>query len=738
MTPASPYDLHVLSAAPVRTLRVHGMECAGCAVAVRRALEGVSGAAGVEVDLAAGLARVGGGVTEQALVSAVERAGYRAQGVAGFESPEALRAEVERRQLAQWRGWRWRALVGLAIWVPLELVHWIGLAMHAHGVLVQACMLLGSTLSMALVGSGFWRSAWGVLRRGRSNMDVLIALGATTAWVASVVTFVAQRRGALLDQPTWFSEAAALLAIISVGHWMESAATARAGNAVRELLQLQPEEVERLDPGDTARMIPLDDVREGDLVRVRPGGRVPVDGRLERGQGDVDESVITGESLPVVRGPGDALHAGSLNLTGELVLRAGVDGRDTSIRRVALQVQRAQSSRAPIQALADRVAGVFVPVVLLVALGTAIGWGVVGDWGTGVLAATTVLIISCPCALGLATPMAIMVGTGEASLRGILVKDAAALERAGRVRRVWFDKTGTLTEGSPEVVSVEAIEGADVTESLALAAAAERASEHPVARAILREVADRGLGVPRAESFESMAGHGVRAVVDGRVVQVHRDLRASCLVEVDGRACLRIGIRDRVRPSARSVVHELVAMGLQVGMLTGDRAGEAHRVAEAVGVPAERVHADLLPAEKAARIASAGADAAMVGDGVNDAEALARSPLGVAMGGGVAVAGESAAVLLTGGRLESLPELIRLGRRTLGCVRQNLVLAFVYNALAIPAAALAMLGPHGPAVAAAAMALSDLSVIGNAARLRAALRAERLRTRAGRRPQPAA
>jgi Cu+-exporting ATPase len=714
------------------------MECAGCAVAVRNALASVSGAKDVQVDFAAGLARVAGEASERALIRSVEQAGYRAEAAADFQDPQALQAEVERRQLAMWRGWRWRALVGLAIWIPLELTHWIGVAMHVHGVGVQVFMLAGSTLSLALVGAGFWRSAWSVLRRGRSNMDVLIALGATTAWVASVVTFVAQRRGELLDQPTWFSEAAALLAIISVGHWMEASVTAKAGHAVRELLELQPDQVERVDREGGSAQIPLVDVRAGDLVRVRPGGRVPVDGVLERGEGDVDESVITGESLPVQRRPGDTLHAGSLNLSGELLVLASVDGRDTSIRRVALQVQRAQSSRAPIQALADRVAGVFVPVVLLVALATAIGWGLSGDWSTGVLAATTVLIISCPCALGLATPMAIMVGTGEASLRGILVKDAAALERAGRVRGVWFDKTGTLTEGMPEVMSLEAEDGVDVHEVLAMAAAAERGSEHPLARAILRHAAACGLRVPVAESFVAEPGHGVRAVVQGHVVEVRRDQRASCAVMVDARLRLRIHVRDRVRPAAREVVGQLAGMGLQVGMLTGDRAAEAHRVAAEVGVPTDRVRADLRPADKVAALAEAGHHAAMVGDGVNDAEALARSPLGVAMGGGVAVAGESAAVVLVGGRLESLPHLITLGRRTLACIRQNLALAFVYNALAIPAAALALLGPHGPAVAAAAMALSDLSVIGNAARLRAALRAERLRSRAGRSPQPAA
>jgi Cu+-exporting ATPase len=614
----------------------------------------------------------------------------------------------------------------------MEALHWSVGVRHAHSSWLSVAMLVGGSLSMALVGSGFWRSAWAVLRVGRSNMDVLIALGATTAYLASVVTFIAQRLGAFLEQPLWFSESAALLAIISVGHWLEAATTRRAGQAVRELLELQPERVERVGEHGTVSQVSTVDIRPGERVRVRPGGRVPVDGSIESGTADLDESVITGESLPVSRGQGDAVFAGTMNLSGDLLVRSSVDGRATSLTRVALQVQRAQASRAPIQALADRVASVFVPVVLLIAGATLLGWGLRGDWSMGVLAATTVLIISCPCALGLATPMAIMVGAGESSLRGVLVKEAAALERAGRVNFAWFDKTGTLTRGAPRVDRIES-DGHEAS-ALALAAAAEAGSEHPVGRAIVELARARGIEVPMASDFQAVPGLGVRARVRGTLVEVLRDARASCVVRSDGQELARLHLSDEIRPEAAAVVDRLRAIGIEAGMLTGDGEGEASRVARLAGL--SKVRAGLMPADKAEILRATGASAAMIGDGVNDAAALAESGLGIAMGGGVAVAGESAAVVLVAGRLSALPGLFEVGRATLRCIRQNLALAFVYNALAIPAAAFGWLGPHGPAVAAAAMALSDLSVLGNAARLKWSL--ARRRARAARSPSPAA
>jgi len=722
----------------LQTLRIDGMDCAGCAVAVRQALEGVNGVESAEVDFAAGLASVQGVAEFSALTLAVTKAGYRAESIESFEDPRLLRAEVERRQQLQFRAWRWRALVGLSIWVPLESLHWISKGMHMHGIVIDVIMLAGSSLSMVLVGSGFWRSAWAVLRHRRTNMDVLIALGATTAFVASAVTFAAQQCGSLLDQPTWFSEAAALLAIISVGHWMESSASARAGAAVRELLELQPERVQRVESDGTETDIATQDVRPSDCVRVRPGGRIAVDGEVFSGMGDFDESVITGESLPIARGVGEKVFAGTLNINGDVVVRSSVDGRGTSLTRIALQVQRAQSSRAPIQATADRIASIFVPVVLLIALASVIGWGMHGDWATGVLAATTVLIISCPCALGLATPMAIMVGAGEASLRGVLVKDAGALERAGRVEKIWFDKTGTLTLGKPTVERVEVLGNGSEIEAIALAAAAESGSEHPIASAI-RQLAQLRKAQPfTCDAFQSLPGMGVRATVRGHDVQVLRDAHASCVVHIDSQPRLRLHITDTVRQEAAAVVRALQAQSLVVGMLTGDRAAEATRVGARVGIHADSIHADLMPADKARMLRESGATAAMVGDGVNDAAALAESCLGIAVGGGVQVAGESAAVVLVGGRLTALPELIGIGRSTLTCIRQNLFMAFVYNALAIPAAAFALLGGHGPAIAAAAMALSDLSVIGNAARLKMQLAVQRRRVRVDRSPKPAA
>ncbi len=731
------YHDAVNSNGTTRTLRIHGMDCAGCSIAVGVALRAVEGVRSAEVDYASGLATVEGVAELEVLQRAVERSGYQAEPCETFEDPRLLRAEVERRQHDQWRAWRWRAIVGCIIWVPLETFHWIAMSWSTHSVVVDAIMLAGSSVSMALVGVGFWRSAWTALRHGRTNMDVLIALGSTTAYAASVVTFVAQRFGSLQDQPTWFSEAAALLAIISIGHWMESATTAKAGAAVRELLELQPLQVDRMDEQGVVSVVATELVRPGDRIRIRPGGRVAIDGLIVSGGGDLDESVITGESLPVNRTVGATVFAGTLNLTGDLVVQSTVDGRGTSLTQVALQVQRAQASRAPIQATADRVAGVFVPAVLAIAAVTAVVWGLAGDWSTGILAATTVLIISCPCALGLATPMAIMVGSGEASLRGVLVKDAGALERAGRVSRIWFDKTGTLTKGEPRVESVQAIAG-DTNQAIVFAAAAELGSEHPIARAIVRRATDLEVAIPTASDFVATPGMGVRATVHGSTVEVVRDAQASCLVRIDGVDRVRFHVVDTLRDEAPHVIQQLQSLSLSIGLLTGDRLPEAQRIAHAAGIHSSEVHANLMPTEKASILQNSGPQAAMVGDGVNDAAALAHSALGIAMGGGVAVAGESAAVVLVAARLNALPELIRIGRSTLRCVRQNLVLAFLYNVIAIPAAAFALLGSHGPAVAAAAMALSDLSVIGNAARLKWKLAKQRRVWHADTPPTPAA
>ena len=746
-------------------LRIEGMHCAGCSAAITQELQSQPGVRNAIVDHLSGMATVEteAFVTDQKLVDVVVGSGYQAQRMEAIVDPVLMQAEAERAQSRAEFLWRRRSQIGFALWIPMESLHWITMAQHMHNSAVDIALLIGSTLSMVLVGSGFWRSAWSVLRVWRTNMDVLIALGATTAYVASLVIFIAQHMGHLQGQSTWFSEAAALLAIISLGHWFEAKATKSAGAAVRELLELQPEKAERIGAAGTSEFIQSQDIRAADLIMVRPGGRIPIDGMIEVGEADLDESVMTGEPLPVRRTLGERVSAGTMCFSGMLHVRAATTGRDTSLSRIARLVQHAQTSRPPIQRMADRVAAVFVPLVLVIAAATAIGWGVAGSWPTGIMAATAVLIISCPCALGLAGPMAVMVGTGEASLRGILIKDAAALERAGRIETILFDKTGTLTKGEPVVTNIELLafdaQAARTTSQpsdghssaitnargtgqasptsptalslqhvLALSAAVESGSEHPIARAITRRAAQENVVVPLVTQFESTPGLGVRAQVNGQSVEMRRDASASCVLFINGASVARFTLADSLRAEAPKVIKALHTIGMKTGLITGDRRPEALRIARESGIDQNMVTADATPESKLAVIRGHGESAMMVGDGVNDSAALAAAGLGVAMGGGTSIASESASIVLVGGTLSSLPALIDISKATLRCMRQNLFLAFMYNVVAIPLAAFALLGAYGPAIAAAAMACSDISVVGNAARLKWALKRARNRS----------
>ena len=756
-TASTQWETHVL--------RIEGMHCAGCSAAITQELQSQPGVRNAIVDHLSGMATVEteAFVTDQKLVDVVVGSGYQAQRMEAIVDPVLMQAEAERAQSRSEFLWRRRSQIGFALWIPMESLHWITMAQHMHNSAVDVALLIGSTLSMVLVGSGFWRSAWSVLRVWRTNMDVLIALGATTAYVASLVIFIAQHMGHLQGQSTWFSEAAALLAIISLGHWFEAKATKSAGAAVRELLELQPEKAERIGAAGESEFIQSQDIRAADLIMVRPGGRIPIDGMIEVGEADLDESVMTGEPLPVRRTLGERVSAGTMCFSGMLHVRAATTGRDTSLSRIARLVQHAQTSRPPIQRMADRVAAVFVPLVLVIAAATAIGWGAAGSWPTGIMAATAVLIISCPCALGLAGPMAVMVGTGEASLRGILIKDAAALERAGRIETILFDKTGTLTKGEPVVTNIELLafdaQAARTTSQpsdghssaitnargtgqasptsptalslqhvLALSAAVESGSEHPIARAITRRAAQENVVVPLVTQFESTPGLGVRAQVNGQSVEMRRDASASCVLFINGASVARFTLADSLRAEAPKVIKALHTIGMKTGLITGDRRPEALRIARESGIDQNMVTADATPESKLAVIRGHGESAMMVGDGVNDSAALAAAGLGVAMGGGTSIASESASIVLVGGTLSSLPALIDISKATLRCMRQNLFLAFMYNVVAIPLAAFALLGAYGPAIAAAAMACSDISVVGNAVRLKWALKRARNRS----------
>jgi Cu+-exporting ATPase len=745
--------------------KVRGMHCAGCAGLVQRAIESQPGVQSAAVSVTEGRATVqGDGLDAPSIIRAVHDSGYEAELIDELPAPAELRSEIELRQSRNEREWKRRAMIGLSIWAPLEVLHWVAHHAAAHHAWVGWVLLIGATIVLFAAGSGFYKSAWSAAKRFTTNMDTLIAIGATTAYVFSLVVFIAQHFGRLTDQPLYFAESAALFGIISLGHWLEARATANAGSAVRELLELQPDEAELLVPSESpsqgiadaqspemampglsapqTRTIRSADVKPGDHLLIRPGARVPVDGEVIDGESNVDESIVTGESMPVRRMPGDHVVAGAMNTTGRLVIRAKVDGRHTTIARIAEMVQRAQSSKANIQRLADRVASIFVPTVLVIAGITFVGWWIAGNPVTGIIATVTVLIISCPCALGLATPMAVVVGTGAASKRGILIKSASALETAGNATHVVFDKTGTLTAGAATVSSIKTAPGMKLSEDqlLELAAAVESSSEHPIARAIVSAAKARGLSLPPARNFQAIAGEGVRGVVQNRSVAVVRDEHATCRVEVDGDVAGTIDVTDQLRPDAKGAVDELRQMGIRVTMLSGDRRPVAESVGAQLGLRPEEIRAQETPESKLQFIlqVSAGmrsslsrgavrdgigakpqaAATVMVGDGINDAAALAQADLGIAMSSATNIAIESADVVIPSDRVKAVGEMIDLARRTLRTIKQNLFFAFLYNVLAIPAAALGLLGLYGPLIAAAAMGLSDITVIGNAIRLK--------------------
>jgi Cu+-exporting ATPase len=549
---------------------------------------------------------------------------------------------------------------------------------------------------------------------------------------------------------TYYDSAAVIIGLVLGGRWLEGRAKHEAASAVRAMLALQPETA-RVVRGTREIDLALREVRVGDLVRVRPGEKVPVDGIVTEGGSAVDESMLTGESLPVAKDEGDQVIGGTLNGTGSFLFRVERVEGETALAQIVRLVEQAQGSKAPIQRLADRVTGWFVPAVVAAALLTAAAWVVLGPEPKltyALTAAIAVLIIACPCAMGLATPTAIMVGTGKGAENGILLRDGAALEQAHRVTTVVLDKTGTLTRGRPSVIGVMPLSGQDGRDLLRLAAAAERGSEHPLADAIVRHAEGQGLTLPPADEFKALAGRGIRAMVEGSQVllgtekqligagvdgsalreaanRADRLGQAPVFVALDGIPAGLIMVADTVRPDAPQAVGRLRQAGLDVWMLTGDRAATAAAIGELVGIRPDRILAEVLPDEKAAKVAELQRDGkvvAMVGDGINDAPALAQADLGIAIGTGADLAREASDITIIGDRLESVPTALRLSHSTLRIIKQNLGWAFGYNLVLIPVAAGLLFPVAGillnPALAAGAMALSSVSVVGNSLRLR--------------------
>lgn len=705
-------------------LHVQGMHCASCVSHVEKALRAVPGVTDAAVNLATERASVsfdGAGVTPGSLAEAVRGAGYGAEAVSvagGLEAQTGhLHADSGADEAAIWRR---RALVGAALGLPVVV-----LGMFVPGRESGVVQLVLTVLIQAYIGRAYYLGAWNAARHGRADMDTLVALGTTAALGYSVYTLA---RG---EHHFYFDTAAVILVLIAGGKWMEARARGQASRAITALLNLRPPVATVVRNGAEIE-ISTDQLRRGDLVVVRPGGAVPADGRITDGTAVVDESMVTGEAMPVEKGPGQLVVGGTQNLTGSFRYEVTRVGAESLLGQILELVDRAQASKAGIQRLADAVAGVFVPIVIVIAAATLVGWGVWGDWSVAVRAAIAVLIVACPCALGLATPAAIMVGTGIGARSGILIKNAGVLERIGRLGAIVLDKTGTLTEGRPRVTDIVMLDpGMDRGAAIRLAAGAEAPSEHPIARAIVESASADGQMIPAATKFRSITGGGVRAEVDGRSITVAKPDRASLppglaelekqgktvvvLSEADG-ATLRplalIALGDSLRPGASGAVKQLRELGLRVVLMTGDNRAAADEVARRCGI--DEVHAGVLPQDKETQVRALGAaghGVAMVGDGINDAPALAAADIGIAMGTGTDIAKDAGDIVIVSGDLGLVPASIRLSRAMIRRIRLGLFWAFAYNAVLIPVAAAGLLHPM---LAAGAMGLSSVSVVANA------------------------
>ena len=711
-------------------LRITGMTCAACAARIEKALNRLPGVA-ANVNLATEHARAhihSGSTSVQQLIDAVQRAGYDAELVVQPDpaADKARRETQYRRELNLF----W---ISAALSAPL-LAQMLWMFAGHHGDLLPRWLQLAlATPVQFRIGRRFYVGAWHVLRGGSANMDVLVALGTSAAYFYSAaITLLG-----LAGQHVYFEAAAVIITLVLLGKLLEARAKGRTSAAIEQLIRLQPKQA-RVERAGRTVDVDVAEVVVGDVFLVRPGERVPVDGEVLEGRSSVDESMLTGESLPVSKAPHARVFAATQNGTGLLKCRTLRVGAKTQLAEIIRLVGEAQGSRAPIQRLADRISGIFVPVVLMIALATLFGWWVVsGTFITALINAVAVLVIACPCALGLATPTAIMVGTGRGAQSGILVRDAAALERAEKIETLVVDKTGTLTRGQPVVTDLIPAHGVDQREMLSLAAGLERGSEHPLAGAVLRKAADLGVPPATTTAVQARPGHGIEGEAEGRALRLGtpawmatrglpldaqvvdglaRDGKTVVALTDDERALGYLGIADPLRETTAEAVSRLRAAGVELVMLTGDNAATAETVARQLGI--ERWKAGVLPQDKAAEVRILKAEGKLVGmagDGINDAPALAAADVSFALASGADIAIEAAHITLMRNDLASVLDAISLSRATLSKIRQNLFFAFAYNALGIP---LAALGWMSPVIAGAAMAMSSVSVVTNSLLLR--------------------
>jgi Cu+-exporting ATPase len=708
-------------------LSIDGMTCASCVGRVERALGKVAGVKSVSVNLANERAHLEllGRIDPQSLIAAVSKAGYGASVWEAEHPPtDNQQQRLHRERLA--------LIMAIALALPLVLPMLLQ-PFGVHWMLPAWAQFALATPVQFIFGARFYVAAWKAVRAGAGNMDLLVALGTSAGYGLSLYEW-ATAAGRMPH--LYFEASAVVIALVLLGKYLESRAKRQTASAIRALEALRPERAIRVIDGHEQE-VAISDLRLDDLVMVKPGERFPVDGEVVEGQSHADEALISGESLPVPKQPGDTVTGGAINGEGRLLVRTRALGAETVLARIIRLVEDAQAAKAPIQKLVDKVSQVFVPTVLVIALATLIGWLLYGaPMETALINAVAVLVIACPCALGLATPTAIMAGTGVAARYGILIKDAEALERAHEVSAVVFDKTGTLTSGAPRIAHLSAIDG-DEASLLQLAGALQRGSEHPLAKAVLDACAERGMKVADVSDSQSLTGRGIAGSLEGRRLALGNrrlledsGLNAGALAdsaiawEKEGRTLSWLieqtpeprvlglfAFGDTLKPGALQTVQQLSARNISSHLLTGDNRGSARVVAEALGI--NDVHAEVLPADKAATVAALKETGvvAMVGDGINDAPALAAADIGIAMGGGTDVAMHAAGITLMRGDPRLVPAALEISRKTYAKIRQNLFWAFVYNLIGIPLAAFGFLNP---VLAGAAMALSSVSVVSNA------------------------
>lgn len=730
-------------------LLIEGAGCASCVRKIETALKAVPGVEDAQMNFPLRTVAVKGSAGAEALVKAVEDVGYRATPTAGADAE--LLDEKEKADDLYYRRLLRDTWIALGLGVPLMVFGMAGGDMAIHTETARWGWLLVGLLTLAVMvlsGRHFFVGGWQSVRNHTANMDTLIALGTGTAWLYSMVIVLVPHLVPEMARHVYFEATAMIIGLVNLGLALEVRARGRASTAIKRLIGLQAKTARVLRDGQELD-IPIERVLRNDRVRVRPGERIAVDGTVVEGESSVDESMLTGEPVPVVKQMGDTVSAGTLNKSGSLIFTATRVGRDTALARIIQMVKRAQNSKPPIGRMADVISSYFVPAVMIIAALSALAWINFGPSPAlvyAIVSATTVLIIACPCALGLATPMSVMVGVGKAAEAGVLIRSGEALQAASRITTMILDKTGTITEGAPKVTDLLAADVVNEDELLCLAASLEQGSEHPLAQAIVESAQERGIALHKPIHFAALAGHGVRGRVDGREVllgneklmrqqnievtdwieraqHIAADAKTPMYVAVDKQFAGLIAVADPIKPDSAAAIKRLQNLGIRVVMLTGDNRATAEAVARQVGVT--EFIAEVQPETKAEQVSALqknGEVVGMTGDGINDAPALALADVGFAIGTGTDVAIESAGITLMRGSLHGLADAIAVSKATLRNIKQNLLGAFIYNAAGIPIAAGILYPAFGlllnPIVAGAAMAFSSVTVVTNANRLR--------------------